>query len=247
MGIHQRSYSRFRTVISQLSMLRVLRLLQIGHMSQAVRHHRAFRELRLMLYAFQGVFKSLLWSLVMVFAILFSFGIIFTEGSLAYCVFNNLLEDDSTKQLRGDFGTLSATIFTLFKAMSNGVDWGETYDSLSPLHWLYRLLFLFFEAFNFIVLLNVVTSVFVESTMQRSQMDRESVVADEIHTRKEFLESVQLLFEEFDVDGTGDISFEELKRYIKKPVVSAYFATLGVDASQIGRLFDLLDKEVWVS
>jgi len=241
--LHQRSYSDVRTLITQLSMFRVLRLLHLGNMSQVIRHHTAFRELRLMLYAVQGMLKSLLWSSVMVFFILLIFGVIFTEGSISYCVAHQALADDYTALLRGNFGTLSGSMLTLFQAMSNGADWGGVYDSLGPLSWQYRWVFIFFITFTFLALMNVVTAVFVESTMQRSLMDRESVVVDEMAARREFINSIAELFHELDVSGSGSISFEDMKEQFRQPAVGLYFASLGVDANQVGRLFELLDRD----
>jgi len=240
---HQRSYSSFRALVSELAVVRVLRLLQLGNMSQVVRHNIAFRELRLMLYALQGMLKSLLWSSVIVFVILIIFGVILTEASLAFCVTNRALLEDYTSQLRHNFGELSRSMLILFQAMSNGADWGQVYDSLGPLPWVYKLIFIFFQAFTFLALMNVVTSVFVESTMQRSLMDRESVVVDEMSARKEFLNSIGSLFNEFDQDGDGTIDFEDMREQFQKPAVRVYFASLGVDANQIGRLFELLDRD----
>jgi len=179
----------------------------------------------------------------MLLVILIMFGVIFTEATLTYCISQNALLEESTLQLRREFGTLFGSILTLSQAMSGGKDWGDIYDALSPLPSLYKALFLFFQGFTFLALLNVVTAVFVESTMQKAQKDRESLVIEELHDKRQFLDGMKSLFQELDTNGDGQISLRELAEEIKKPGIGAYFASLGVDVNDITMLFGLLDQD----
>merc|ERR1719282_1126822 len=224
-------------------MFRVLRLLLFVQMSKVVRHHMAFRELRLMCFALRGAVKSLLWSSVMLLMVILSFAVVFTEGTLSFCVWNAAMEAKDTVELRLVFGTLWDSILSLGKSMSGGADWGDIYNSLEPLDWRYKFLFLWFQSFSFIALVNVVTAVFVESTMERSRKDRESVVTDRIQERNQFLDNMRMLFQEFDRGNKGEVSLADLKRHMRQPKVSMYFASLGVAVDQISRLFTLLDRD----
>jgi hypothetical protein len=108
---------------------------------------------------------------------------------------------------------------------------------------LYRTFFLGFIAFSVIALLNVVTAVFVESTMERSQNDRELMTQNEIKAKSEFLKKMESVFEELDEDDDGEINLNELQDHMKDRRIGAYFGSLGVDVVQVGRLFQLLDTD----
>jgi len=238
------SKSSFRVYVGFVSFARTLRLLRLVHMSKLVRHNSAFRELRMMMYALQGAMKSLAWSSVMLMVILLICGMFFTTGYLRHVVHGRRVpEGAQLAKLKDAFGTLFASAFTLGKAVTGGTDWGEVYMLLEPMNWPYKCFYVLFQIFAALALLNVITAVFVESTMQRSSRDRESAVVDEISSRKELQVRISALFEEFDEDRDGQIRKEELKAHMQKKHVAAYFSSLGVDVTQAGKLFLLLDRD----
>merc|ERR1719229_609416 len=112
------------------------------------------------------------------------------------------MAEASTEELRSYFGTLTDSTVSLYMAMSGGVDWGDVYEALRPMSSEYRYAFLVFITFAILALLNVVTAVFVDATMQRSQTDRELLVQQEMEQKVEFVRTVQRVFEELDSDGS---------------------------------------------
>merc|ERR1719181_1743941 len=101
--------------------------------------------------------------------------------------------------------------------MSGGDDWGNFYQSLLLLPEGYKVLFILFMLFAVIAILNVVTAVFVESTMQRSRSDRELMTQNELTAKREFLETMQGVFNELDEDGDNEVDLKELANKLKKP------------------------------
>merc|ERR1719410_2950823 len=87
----------------------------------------------------------------------------------------------------------------------------------------YTLLFLSFITFAVLALLNVITAVFIDAALRRSQNDRELAVQQELESKDELvrviqavfrsrqidLGQVQTLFFLLDVDETGDVDMEE--------------------------------------
>jgi hypothetical protein len=241
----QRGHSEFRIWATRLAMFRVIRIFQLLKLTSFVSNLSFLKELRCMVYSLTGAIWSLLWSSLMVFVLLLMFGMFFTEGTITYRVQHQHHEtkEGEAMPLRDNFGTLTRTLLSLFKAISGGDDWGNTYDSLEPLGKWYRLLFLGFIAFSVIALLNVVTAVFVESTMERSQNDRDLMTQKEMITKKEFLDRMQNVFAELDDDNDNSINVEELSERMMDPKIGAYFGSLGVDVAQVGKLFALLDTD----
>lgn len=197
----------------------------------------------MMISALMACGWMLMCSALSLFALLLLFAVFFAEGTLNHCVATNALAEDSTAELRANFGNVTRAIFSLFKAMSGGDDWGAIYEYLDPLGWQYKAAFIFWIVFAVIALMNVVTAIFVESTMARSQNDRELMTHKELMAKKDFLETMQSVFNELDDDGDNTVNFDELETKLKDHKIGAYFSSLGVDVDQVKKLFTLLDAD----
>jgi len=235
--------STVESSIEKLTMLRVVRLLRIVRTSTSFRLIRFIRELRLMVSSLVGSLKSLAWSTVLLLLILLMFGVFFTDGVITYCVYNSVMDDESTYEMRHFFGSLSGSIISLFMAMSGGEDWGRILDSLDALPIEYAYIFLGFITFAVLALGNVITAVFVEAAMQRSQKDREFMIQEEMAQKNEFMQVMQEVFDELDSNQSGALSLEEFERHINDEKIIAYMSQLGLDVSQIRTLFKLLDAD----
>merc|ERR1740123_1050009 len=115
------------------------------------------------------------------------------------------------------FGGLFTTMASLYQAISGGEDWSNVLKPLVALGATYQCVFYMFITFSMFAMLNVVTSVFVDSTMQRSQNDREFVVETELQGKKKFIEMMEQVFEELDSDGSGQIMLSELEEHMNNP------------------------------
>jgi hypothetical protein len=243
---HQRSHSQFRVGLAMFSTLRLARLLTLVLVTDVIRQHPFFRELRVMIHSLTGAVKGLLWSGLLIFTILLIFGSVLSEGALAFQVQNGV-EDGftgSSVPLQERFGSLFLAVLTLFEAMSGGVDWHEVWQTLDVLGWGYRAVFLLYISFSLLTLLNAVTAVFIESTMIRCTSDRSLVVQSELMAKRSFLHTMKKVFRELDVDEDGGITVDELRRRMQDPEIGAYFSQLGVDADHVGKLFLLLDRDL---
>jgi hypothetical protein len=188
-------------------------------------------------------FYTTLWSSSIIFFTCALLGIFFTEGSLSFCIRHGSLTDASTLQLREDFGSPFVSTLSFYKAMAGGQDWGELYRVIQPLGWVYQFAFLVFQVFSFIVLLNVVTAVFVESALQRSKRDHRFMVQTALKDNQDFLSTMKTIFRKMDRNGSGVIELAELKDQLHDKEIGAYFDSLGIDANQATNLFNLLDTD----
>jgi len=68
-------------------------------------------------------------------------------------------------------------------------------------------------------------------------------VQSELMAKRDFLQAMNKVFEELDVDEDGGITVEELRGRMQEPEIGAYFSQLGVDSDQVGKLFLLLDRD----
>lgn len=61
--------------------------------------------------------------------------------------------------MRKHFGSIPASVYTLFKSMAGGVSWGEPIeDTLMHLEWPFLAMFLLFISFSVFAMMNVCIS-----------------------------------------------------------------------------------------
>jgi len=237
----------FRNILSTTSMLRMGRLLRVIKVTRAVRSLLLFRELRVMVSSLCGALVSLMWSTIIFVLTFFVFGVFFTDGVVAFAVEQQQCPpgdlNPECQKLQEFYGSLFNTMASLYWAVSGGQDWGEVLRPLKPLRTEYSIVFYGFITFSMFAMLNVVTSVFVDSTMQRSQNDREYVVQVELQGKKMFIETMEQVFDELDSSGAGHIGMAELEEHMNDPKLIAYFSALSLDIKQVRKLFHLIDAD----
>merc|ERR1719191_1059782 len=108
-------------------------------------------------------------------------------------------------------------MFSLTLAISNGTDWKQLSEPLGMIHWGFELLFIFYVLFVIIGVLNVLTSVFVERAREQSRLDRDLKIQSEMQESQALLTELKVIFEEVDTDGSGQITWEKFKEYVKEP------------------------------
>lgn len=237
----------FQAFLGKFSMLRIVRLLRVIRFTRAIRVCRFFKELRVMVYSLAGAMKSLAWAIVLMLIILLIFGVFFTDGVTSFALTAKkeplrALPADAEEMARY-FGSIPHTTVSLYMAMSGGVDWGEIYETLSPLPFEYKFTFLIFITFSVMALLNIVTAVFVESAMQRSQTDRELIVQMEQETKLQFVDTMQRVFEELDQNGSGTLTLDEFEMQIQDENILSYLSSLDLEIDQVRTLLTLLDRD----
>merc|ERR1719476_894296 len=127
--------------------------------------------------------------------------------------------------------------------MTGGEDWGNILSALEPLPQEYTYLFLLFIGFAVLALLNLVTAVFINAAMQRSQNDRELAVQQELESKEELSAIIQRVFLELDANNSGCLSAEEFEKHIEDEKIMAYLRSRGIDICQVRTLFTLLDVD----
>merc|ERR1719221_595655 len=88
-----------------------------------------------MLYAIISSFRTLLCSLVMLFFVIYFFGILLCQGVTDYRTQEPPPEEH--EMLEEMYGSLPSSLFTLFTAISNGVSWSHTVAPLEGMHFVY--------------------------------------------------------------------------------------------------------------
>mmetsp|Transcript_16197 Transcript_16197/g.37243 ORF Transcript_16197/g.37243 Transcript_16197/m.37243 type:complete len:590 (-) Transcript_16197:162-1931(-) len=229
--------------VPNISIFRILRVVRIVRVVRVIRVMRFFRELRMMISSILNSVISLVWVFLVLGLVFFIFGINFTDGTIAELDTMDKFLNESNQELLEHFGTLDRSIMSLYQAMSGGNDWGVYYESLGKLPAQFRLSWIVYITFAIFAVVNIVTGVFVESALAANNSDRENVISEELEFKKQYLQTLQAIFEELDHDATGYITSEEFEHALQEERVVAYFRALKLDVTDAQTLFKLLDYD----
>merc|ERR1712100_687059 len=122
-----------------------------------------------------GSLQSLFWALVLLLLIMYMFSVYLLQ--IAADEFGSDLADPFIGQ---HYGSMSRMIFSLFKCISGGENWGPIVAPLVTENWMYGMLYALFISFALFAVLNVVTGIFVEGAMESAQRDIENSVIEEM-------------------------------------------------------------------
>mmetsp|Transcript_62119 Transcript_62119/g.110841 ORF Transcript_62119/g.110841 Transcript_62119/m.110841 type:complete len:659 (+) Transcript_62119:84-2060(+) len=237
--------SQRKSMFVSIALTRLLRVIRFVRIFRVVRVFRFFRELRLMLYAILGSVKSLVWVTKVFLLLFYVFGIGMTSGVYERLERDDLWQDQSQVyvQLRRHFGTMPRSMMSLYMGMSNGRDWGELYDPLEELSWIYQTMFIVYITFSIFAVVNVVTSIFVETALRTSERDREFQIQEELRSKEDYLRSIYKLFKEIDTNDSGTITINEFEEKLEDERALVYLKCLKLDCTEARTLFALLDVD----
>lgn len=235
---------------SQLTHFRVVRVARVARLARTFRVTRVIRfvsALRTLVFSIFVTLKSLVWAMLLLLLIMYVFGILFTEAVSEHLY---LLEKDPHRVVTEDelnlrlyWRNLSVSVFTLFKAIANGVSWHDAVECLGSVSVLWQASFCVYIGFVYFAVLNVVTAIFCNSAIEMAQSDPDiqSVVLREARTKYE--NQIKGLFQVVDSDGSGFITIQEFEECLEFENVRAYFSALSLDVEDAWMLFKLLDTD----
>eukprot|EP00929_Paragymnodinium_shiwhaense_P009670 TRINITY_DN11392_c0_g1_i1.p1 TRINITY_DN11392_c0_g1~~TRINITY_DN11392_c0_g1_i1.p1 ORF type:complete len:891 (+),score=183.28 TRINITY_DN11392_c0_g1_i1:97-2769(+) len=230
---------------SSFSVLRTLRIIRFSRLLRIIRVMQWFRSFRVMVASILQSITSLTWVLLMLLFLLYFFAVVFLDG-MAAKISELRVQDpsgDETHALLEFYGSLLRCVLSLFMAISGGDDWRVLMKPLMEEHWSYGFLFVMYVFFMVFGILNVITSVFVETATEVARQDKESMVLTQIKRQEVYYKNVKTFFEQADEDRSGLLSWAEFEGHLQDERVQAYFRSLELDVTQARALFMLLDLD----
>lgn len=210
-------------------MMRFLRLFRI---LRVIRIVRFIQELNNILYLICGSLWAFFWTFSLLFLLSYVTGALFTQGVADARADNHfgVAHDD---KLEEHFGTVMASIFSMYKAILGGIDWGELTSPLQDAKiWWTQPVFMMYIAFAALVMLNLVTGVFVDGARKLSQRD----------VKVDLLKRLEKILHQACIPEDGYISRSDFMDQMDNPDMVALFDAIGVSMEQEGHiLFNLLD------
>ncbi|CAK9081955.1 Sodium channel protein type 10 subunit alpha [Durusdinium trenchii] len=236
------------TNMSGISSLKAFRIIRLTRLLKTVRLMRIFRfvlALRMLVTSIFHTLKSLFWALVLLLLIVYVFAVLFVQAVQDYLEESrDLLDDLELRACELYFQSLGHTMITLFMSISGGVSWENALLPLMKMSPLWVGCFIFFVAFTYFAVLNVITAVFCESAIESAQSDQFTVVQSILADKENHLQKVRNLFARLGANAdSGSITFSMLESQINSPAVHEYFTSLGLDIWDAWTFFRLLDAD----
>ena len=143
--------------------------------------------------------------------------------------------------LHDDWGSVRAAVFTLFKSMSSGVNWGEPAESLLQVDGFYVVLLMVYQCLMLFALQNVITGFFCEHAIDMAQSDKEELVQEQLRDKEVYEKLFKDIFHSIDADKSGFITLSELEAFLLDERQQAFFTHLNISAMHAWTVFRLLD------
>jgi len=229
-----------------INFIRVIRVFRIIRVARIVRVLRFFHALRQMVVAIASSLAALSWAFTLLLLIIYLFSIFFLQGAISY-IENARLEgtlqttpvEENLDGVKEYYHTLFATCLSLIEAISGGNDWRPMANILAEHSEVYRIAFVCYVVFVIFGVLNVLTGVFVSAASD--VMDRDIVVQKEIDRKLTFVRQMKQIFDELDVEQSGNITWSTFHKNLQNEELQAYFKAHDLDPSDARMLFTLLD------
>lgn len=210
---------------TSFAFLRLLRILRLVRIVRLVRVLRMVRQLRTLVCSIFSSLQSLLWTLVLVGLMNYIVGVYFVQLVTS--------QGGGDERLHKYFGSVGASLLSLFEVMTGGINWDEIAQPLMGISPLMAIVLAMYVAFAVLAMLNVITGVFVESALQTTTKNNES----------EFVGRMREFYSVADSDKNGMISWTEFQAQLTNPLAMDYFQAIGLEMSEARDLFELLDVD----
>eukprot|EP00416_Gambierdiscus_australes_P024312 CAMPEP_0171079590 /NCGR_PEP_ID=MMETSP0766_2-20121228/15349_1 /TAXON_ID=439317 /ORGANISM="Gambierdiscus australes, Strain CAWD 149" /LENGTH=290 /DNA_ID=CAMNT_0011536789 /DNA_START=69 /DNA_END=941 /DNA_ORIENTATION=+ len=209
---------------------------------------RYFNELRVMLLQIMNSLKPMVWAFFFLTLVILMFTLVFMQGVVDYfegVKTGKFVQDPvavaESKELEEMCGSFALSLLALFMSISGGVSWWVIVKPLMQVSPIYVSLFLLYIVTLMVGVLNIIAGIFVETATDAAIKDREAVANEEMNKNEALMKGLEELFDEFDEDKTGTISWQRFEELTKRNEVRAFLASLELDVWHAQEVFKLID------
>jgi len=166
---------------------------------------------------------------------------VFTEATL-HSIRKGSLPSSALLTLDPSFTTMASTMYTLLGLVLGGADWLTYADAVKAIHPMYKLCLMGYIVFTQLALLNVVTAIFVDSSMNAAMSDKQMLIQEELMREGVNKKELEHIFQEAS-EGARQVSVEQLKEFLSDRRVSTYMRVLDIHYNVPDELCSLLDAD----
>lgn len=187
--------------------------------------------------------RTLFWTVVLLFLVNYMMAICLLQFILKPLQDETGLDNDSREVLIDLYGSLILAMYTMFQAISGGMDWGDAASPLGNVSGALVVFFAIYVAFSTLCVLNIITGIFVENAFSNSRKDATTQAMEHMAAHKSWLLDIREVFEGADMNQSGTITQTEFVDKLDNAHVQAMFRQIGIDLDSIDAvgLFQLID------
>jgi len=206
-----------------------------------VRLLRVFKELRFIMHAIMGCGKIAFYSFVLIAMSSFLVGVCFVHRCTDYL--NDPDVDPAVeKDIKEYWGSVLLAMLSMYMSTTGGADWNDVADSLRKVDIRYYGLFLAYIGFYQCILVNALTSLFVEATMDRASKDLDNAVTSAYENKEAHMSRLRKWFHLVDIECKGAITYAEFCCNLDYAQMVAFSHRLGIDVVDVEHFFILLSR-----
>lgn len=212
--------------------MRVVRLLRLARIFRLLRF---FKELWLLVAGVLNALRTLMWTWMFVLLIIYIFGLVATRMlGQEY--------GDKDPNMREYFGTVSASMFTFFQVVTleGWSDVARESMDHEPSMW---ILFILFISITTFAIMNVVTAVIVENTLDQAMLQKGDISKKLDKERLKALTKLYEVFQVADLNGDGELTKDEFLSALSNPDVMINLHAVEIDLRSAEGLFDIMDYD----
>ncbi|CAK0847838.1 unnamed protein product [Prorocentrum cordatum] len=207
---------------------KMMRLIRLTRLLRLVRTFRQLKPLRMLVRSIMAAGKSVFWALLLLFMIVYAFGVILTQAVTEHTKGGTNIDDE---RLRTHYGSLLRSMLSLTMAVSGGISWIEL---TTPLEFAgnptWIMLFLIYIAIAYFFILNVVTGVFCQNAIEGAQQDLDMSIDAQLREKQMHAQRLGMLFQEMNEDSgamSDGMTVDDLNLQLAKPKVQARWRIFG--------------------
>jgi voltage-gated sodium channel len=184
----------------------VLRIFRLFRLCRILRLLRAFKELWLLVKGLMEAMKTLVWTALLLFIILYMASIFIVQ------MVGENAEDwgEDRAQIEEWFGGMPESMFTLFQVMTME-GWGTIARLVMKVQPYMVVFFIIYLMVTSFAIMNLIIAVICESTFASASETEADISSLEENEKLLMLQALPKLFEESDLDMDGFISLSELR------------------------------------
>jgi len=229
-----------------LFVLRLIRLQRMMRLARIFRILRMFRELRLILNQVVGSIHAMVWSVLLILIITYVIGIVIVQASTA-ALMDDIDKPGSMSQSGKDgikkyWDSLIGAMLSLYSSTTGGEDWMHVAESLKAVGTSYHFLFLLYIAFFLFVIVNTLTSLFVGTAMKNAERDQDSIIAEEMRRKGEYIRKIKSIFQSIAKEDQKTLTKDDFDMVLQDRSMIAWMSSLEIEPVDVEHFFHILSS-----
>jgi len=224
-------------LVQKATFLRAMRILKIGRMTRVFRVVTLFRDLRIMMASIISTMVTLFWSIVCLVMIMVSFATYFLTVASDHQANNGI-----DPELEPYFGSIAATMLSLFQMTTGGFDWRDMSNQLMAFSPVSVAVLCVYISMMHYAIMNILTGICCNTANKAAEEDFDITLLEESSRQESVLKKLKQYLYDNDESGEGLITWEQLARHLaNNQEVRGYFKRLELERWHLQNFFVLLD------